>query len=278
MARKRKLRPGKGAKAIILTRFIKPNQPLPDNNRDHRSNLVLVERVKDAKAKDIYKFRYDIDAEEEAGNFLSANVHHVLSANVRYVKVTMEGDSNDLFDGPGEPLPEPFKEPKKKWRNSRARRLLYDDVKNGVVQFGGNNNKPVMALEDIYSMHPEYVEYDECKFGDRLNGIITIVKKMENRAEEDYEAFLQYMENYPVSYANWKGYIQWQGSESRRLALIDLEANQEIALGYRQLYERRPEYYNEFPFDVFRDKCRQEIQTKKYIHTLKVKGKQHPSS
>jgi hypothetical protein len=113
MARKRKLRPGKGAKAIILTRFIKPNQPLPDNNRDHRSNLVLVERVKDAKAKDIYKFRYDIDAEEEAGNFLSANVHHVLSANVRYVKVTMEGDSNDLFDGPGEPLPEPFKEPKK---------------------------------------------------------------------------------------------------------------------------------------------------------------------
>jgi hypothetical protein len=47
-------------------------------------------------------------------------------------------------------------------------------------------------------------------------------------------------------HANWKGYIQWQGSESRRLALIDLEANQEIALGYRQLYERRPEYYNEF--------------------------------
>ncbi len=45
-----------------------------------------------------------------------------------------------------------------------------------------------MSLEDIYSMHPEYGEYDESKFGDRLNGIITIVKKMENRAEEDYEA------------------------------------------------------------------------------------------
>jgi hypothetical protein len=31
-------------------------------------------------------------------------------------------------------------------------------------------------------MHPEYGEYDESKFGDRLNGIITIVKNMENRA------------------------------------------------------------------------------------------------
>jgi hypothetical protein len=90
-----------------------------------------------------------------------------------------------------------------------------------------------MSLEEIYSMHPEYGEYDESKFGDRLNGIITIVKKMENRAEEDYEALRQYIENYPVSYANWKGYIQWQGSESRRLDVIDLEANQEISLGYR---------------------------------------------
>jgi hypothetical protein len=52
--------------------------------------------VKDAKAKDIYKFRYELDAEEDGGD--------LLSANVRYVKVTMEGDPNDLFDGPGEPV------------------------------------------------------------------------------------------------------------------------------------------------------------------------------
>jgi hypothetical protein len=85
--------------------------------------------VKDAKAKDIYKFRY----EEDGGD--------LLSANVRSVKVTMEGFPNDLFDGPREPLPEPFKEPKRKWRNSRARRLLYDDVKNGVVQFDENKQQ-----------------------------------------------------------------------------------------------------------------------------------------
>jgi hypothetical protein len=50
--------------------------------------------VRDAVAK---------DAEEDSGD--------LLSAKVRYVKVTMEGGPNDSFDGPGEPLPEPFKDP-----------------------------------------------------------------------------------------------------------------------------------------------------------------------
>jgi hypothetical protein len=75
---------------------------------------------------------------------------------------------------------------------------------------------------------------------------------------------------------------RWKGSDSQCLALIDLEANQETALGYWQLYERRSEYdYNESPFAVLHDKCRQEIQAKntgKKYHTLKVKGKLHPSS
>jgi hypothetical protein len=152
MARKRKLRPGKGSKALIITRFIKPNQPLPDNNRDHRSNVVLAERVKDAEAKDIYKFRNELDAEEDGGD--------LLSANLRYVKVTMEGGIQMIYlMVPGrEPLPEPFKEPKTKWRNS-----AHDDFSMTM----SNNNKPVMSLEEIYSMHPEYGEYDESKFGDQ---------------------------------------------------------------------------------------------------------------
>eukprot|EP00980_Cylindrotheca_fusiformis_P016651 scaffold4993_cov73-Cylindrotheca_fusiformis.AAC.3 len=268
MARKTKLRPGKGATALILTRFIKPNQPLPGNNKDHRSSIVLLDRINAPGGKVVYKIRYEMDTEGECGDLYAA---------VRYVKVTREGDPNSFFDGPSQEESVAFEEPKKRWANSHARRLLYDDVRKGVVQID-ENGTPLMPLEDIYSMRPEYSEYDHSKFSDRLKGIIGIVRKMESRAEEDYEALRQYKESYPVSYMNWKGYIQWQGSESQRLALIDLEAKQHITLGYRQLYEKRPEYYNEFPFDSFRDKCRQEISTNKYLHTLRVKGKQHPSS
>jgi hypothetical protein len=45
--------------------------------------------VEDAKAKDVCKFRYELDAEEDGGD--------LLSVKVRYVKVTMEGDPNEFF-------------------------------------------------------------------------------------------------------------------------------------------------------------------------------------
>eukprot|EP00980_Cylindrotheca_fusiformis_P018983 scaffold6358_cov80-Cylindrotheca_fusiformis.AAC.2 len=75
---------------------------------------------------------------------------------VRYVKVTREGDPNDFFDGPSPEEPAAFPEPKKRWANSYARRLLYDDVRKGVVLQFDENGTPLMPVEDIYSMHPEY--------------------------------------------------------------------------------------------------------------------------
>ena len=40
-----------------------------------------------------------------------------------------------------------------------------------------------------------------------------------------------------------------------------------------ELYGSRPEYYQNFPLDAFRDKVNQEIRTSKYLYTLKVRGK-----
>jgi hypothetical protein len=64
-----------------------------------------------------------------------------------YLNVTKKGNPNNLFDVPG--LPEPYKEPKREWKNSCVQQLLYDNVKNGIVQFDENNNKPVMSVEEI---------------------------------------------------------------------------------------------------------------------------------
>jgi hypothetical protein len=38
------------------------------------------------------------------------------------------------------------------------------------------------------------------------------------------------------------------------------------------LYGSRPEYYENFPLDAFRDKVNQEIRTAKYLYTLKIRG------
>ena len=78
MAKKRKLRPGKGAKGSVLTRFIKPKQPVP--HAGHRSDVVIEERTSnDDGKKEIYTFRYEGMPESA-----------LLYASTRYVKIVMQ--------------------------------------------------------------------------------------------------------------------------------------------------------------------------------------------
>jgi hypothetical protein len=60
--------------------------------------------------------------------------------------------------------------------------------------------------------------------------------------------------------------------------LDDIDSNLHVTLGKKELYGMHPEYYEEFPLAVFRDKIKQEVRTAKYHHTVKVKGKQHQNS
>jgi hypothetical protein len=53
--RKRQLCAGKGARATILTRFIKP-KPTEIPSKDHRSEAVLLDRFEDEKGKVCYQF------------------------------------------------------------------------------------------------------------------------------------------------------------------------------------------------------------------------------
>lgn len=174
-----------------------------------------------------------------------------------------------------------FVEPKIKWRNSHAKEKLFDDVKNGVVPLESKERgKNKMTIREIYLMHPEYAAYDYEKFPSRLASIKKTVREMNTRADDDQEAFDVFVQNHDVSLFSKKGFIQWQGSESQRLLLEDIEAGKhiEFANNKKEWYLSRPEYYDEIPLKVFRDKIDQEIGTAKYLHTLKVRGKMHKSS
>ena len=91
MAKKRNLRAGKGAKASVLTRFIKPKQHLPNDDKQHRSEVVLEDRFLNEKGKDVYSFKFVGDRSDGM----------LLHASVCYVKVIEEGDVERLFDDEG---------------------------------------------------------------------------------------------------------------------------------------------------------------------------------
>ncbi len=81
------------------------------------------------------------------------------------------------------------KEPKIKWLDSKARKLLYQDVMNGIVPLKGKDdgNKSTGKLKDIlYAMRPEeFAEYDDKKFSGRLSSIRKTVLLSKSRLKSD---------------------------------------------------------------------------------------------
>ncbi|KAL3927079.1 MAG: hypothetical protein SGBAC_013227, partial [Bacillariaceae sp.] len=162
-------------------------------------------------------------------------------ANHLYLNVLQKGNHKLLFVGPGEPRPPDSKKPNIKWQFSKARRLLVEDVKNQVVKFD-ENDEPIMELNDIYAMHPEYSDYLLENFDGRLQSIWKKTKENVNRAAEDLAAIEEFIACNELSYVNKFGMIQWQGSDAQEQALVDLEANAFLDFRYRHIFDNNTVY------------------------------------
>ena len=136
-----------GAEAYILTRFIKLEQALP--HKDHRSNAILDSQFEDHKKKMLFCFCYP-------GHTI---FDPLLNGLYRWVKITKEGNSSFYFED-ARALEEQLsdstaREPKIKWKNLVAKKMLYKDINEVRVPI----NSREITLQEIYCMHPEYAEY-----------------------------------------------------------------------------------------------------------------------
>ena len=257
---KKKLRPGAGAKASLLTRFIHPKQN--NSDKQHRSEVILTSR----EARNVNR------KQQQCYTFVLAGVEcHAVAS---HFKVLEEGKREDLFDDPGpeeEEYPEEspyFKEPKTKWRNSKAKRLLYAALMEGIVPMEANS----MSLHDIYLLYPEFALYSFDKFESRLERLRKKIEQLDSRAEADLAAFNNYKAHHQPVLFSHKGYVQWQGSTSQELLWDDLdEYMDDPEAKPKDLWLSRPEYQKEFPLEAFRDKIKQEIRTEKYLRTLEAR-------
>jgi hypothetical protein len=210
-------------------------------------------------------------------NDSSGIVYHAVKT---HFKITEEGKKEDLFDPPGPDEEEevdvrgPFREPKIKWRKSKAKQLLYEAIMDGVVPLEAKDEhgNMTMSIKDIYLVHQEFAFYSFEKFPNRLKALRDKIKELDSRADEDELAFKIYKKNHKPSLFSHKGYIQWQGSSAREYLLDDLDDYlKDPNKKPKDLWLSREEYRNEFPLDAFRDKIKQEIRTTKYLRTLKAR-------
>jgi hypothetical protein len=173
-----------------------------------------------------------------------------------------------------------FVEARVKWKHSKAKSLLERDLREGRVplEILPGKRRYSMRSQDVYDMHPESKLYDPDKFPGRLASLRKQVLKRNSRAEDDEKALQVQAKNYDFAIYTYDGFIQWQGSNAQELLWEDMEKGEHRKLGKKDLWASRPEYYENFPLGLFRDKLYQETRTAKYIYTLNVKGKQHKAS
>ena len=209
MANNPKLRAGKGAKATILTKMIRPNNVAIPHEK-HRSTIIITDCFEE---KGKHRFLFHLDGVDET---------QLLNGSIRYVTIVSEGEPSLFFDviesnnnntTGNNSNGQKFVEPKISWAKSRARKLLYTDVKQEKIPLDAMvNGKRTTDNNDVYLMHEEYLMWDYKKFSGRLGGVRKIINRMNRRADEDQATFNNFVENGPVSLFNHKGYIQWQGS------------------------------------------------------------------
>ena len=120
----------------------------------------------------------------------------------------------------------PFKEPRTKWKNSKAKIKLYDDLVDGNIplEFEGEEE----SEDDIlfyYMSRDEYQLYDPDMFKSRLDSLRHTVNERQTRARDDLLAYQKFKENHQaeVSLVTKRGYIQWQNSIAQVLLKQDID-------------------------------------------------------
>ena len=102
--------------------------------------------------------------------------------------------------------------PKKKdpkWRSSRAKELLLDDIKNNIVSDG-------IEAEIVFGMHVEYQEFEFKNFKINLRNLLDFVEKSRDRAADDKDAVEHDMMLPAFQQA------EWHGSDAERLLEEDV--------------------------------------------------------
>ena len=129
-----------------------------------------------------------------------------------------------------------------------------------------------MPLQDIITSRPEYVVYGYKNFLSRLSTIRAQVERDSTQTAGDLKALEAFKQLNIAHTHSAHGYPEWEGSEGQKQLKIDIDEGLHEKLQPLELW-CLCEVYDDWPLKVFRGHIYQKIRTRKFYHTLKVKGK-----
>jgi hypothetical protein len=157
----------------------------------------------------------------------------------------------------------PPQKPKRiSWAKSKARSLLWRDLRKGYTPMD-------MEPEQVFLTRPEFAEYDDNfdRFKSRLVSLRKQCVEFEDRAAIDAEAFAHDRALHPFPLLNFRGEPQWPDSVAEMLLNGDIDDGLNAQMPPRVLHQSRVEY-QEYSLSTFRDHIYQEVTKRKYYAYL----------
>jgi hypothetical protein len=136
------------------------------------------------------------------------------------------------------------------WRNSKAKRLLYHDILDGVVTAS-------MVPATVFRMRPEYQVYLEDNFKTNFKNLKQAIKDKQEYAVIDSAAFAHDRRVNPPVELTAKGCPHWNGSAAETFLKQDMDDGLHLTMKPAVLHMTRSEY-QVYPLAVFRPHIGQE--------------------
>jgi hypothetical protein len=145
-------------------------------------------------------------------------------------------------------------DPPSPWEHSKAKKLLYKDLVDGIVTAD-------MKPKQVYDMRREFQQYQLKNFRNNLKTLREDLTRKIESAAFDSQALAKDREIFPRSEFAAGGYPRWDGSEAQQLFLHDFEHGKHTEMKPAELHQTRQAYLL-FPLDVFRNHIYQEKREK----------------
>lgn len=148
------------------------------------------------------------------------------------------------------------------WITSEGRRLLFEDIGNGVVTQD-------MDWEDVFFLRPEFAVGDTPEdayrlFQSRLESALKIMGKRNNRASIELALLQEDRQVYPVPATNHKGEPRWEGSAAQLQLKKDVEDGLHRNTNKHAFYNLHPNVYKPFGVDKVWAHVTQEVRLLKF--------------
>lgn len=157
------------------------------------------------------------------------------------------------------------------WRWSIARQIILDDLNNEILPLDESELSAFEAWDLHYSHLVEFRDVVFSQFEARLADHRAQIKHKGNHITRQMQALNLDRSLHPERTHNRKGELVFYTSRAFPKLIQDVAGELHLTMTWPQLWHSRPEYYEDWKYEVFQGRVRQEIARQKFVYHCEVK-------